>query len=501
MTPNARPGGDVLALVAGLLVPLGFAPFGWFPLPLLALAVALHTWLAVAPRRALLRGWLFGLGMFGFGVGWVHISIHQFGGNNLPTALAITFGLVAYLALFPALLAALLARAWQRHAATWRVLLLLPAGWVLIEWLRGWLLTGFPWLALGISQIDTPLAALAPVAGSLAVGFLAAASAGLLWAVVATPRVPGRLLALLLLGGIWGGLFAWGGRDWTEPAGEPFRASLLQGNISQTRKWQPEELGATLDLYRRMHEASLASRLVIWPETAVPVFYENVADGYLEELQAVSRLNATDVLLGIPYRDAASDRYYNSMLALTDAGRAFYHKRHLVPFGEFLPFRDLLGEALRFLHVPMADFSRGPAAQAPLRLAGQPVGITICYEDVFSREVRSALPEATLLVNVSNDAWFGDSTAPHQHLQIARMRALETGRMLLRGTNTGISAIIGPRGEVRARARQFAVEALHGEVEPRRGATPYVSVGDLPMLGLAALLALLAWTGRSRRGG
>ena len=501
MTPSARYGGDAIALVAGLLVPLGFAPFGWFPLPILGLALALHAWLAVPPRRAFWRGWLFGLGMFGFGVGWVHISIHQFGGNSLPTSLAITSALVAYLALYPALLAALLARSWRQHAAIWRVLLLLAAGWVLLEWLRGWLLTGFPWLALGISQLNSPLATLAPVAGSLAVGFLAATSAGLLWALFANPRIAGRLLALLVLAGLWGGLFAWGGRDWTAPAGEPFRVSLLQGNISQTRKWQPEELGATLDLYRRLHETSLASRLVIWPETAVPVFYENVADGYLEELQAVSRLNATDVLLGIPYRDAASDRYYNAMLALTDGGRDLYFKRHLVPFGEFLPFRDLLGEALRFLHVPMADFSRGPAEQALLTLAGQPVGITICYEDVFSREVRSALPEATLLVNVSNDAWFGDSIAPHQHLQIARMRALETGRMLLRGTNTGISAIIGPRGELRSVARQFAVEALHGMVEPRRGATPYVSVGDAPVLGLAALLVLLAWMGRSRRRG
>ena len=329
------------------------------------------------------------------------------------------------------------------------------------------------------------------MAGSLAVGFLAATSAGLLWALFANPRIAGRLLALLLLAGLWGGLFAWDGRDWTAPAGEPFRVSLLQGNISQTRKWQPEELGATLDLYRRLHEASLASRLVIWPETAVPVFYENVADGYLEELQAVSRLNATDVLLGIPYRDAASDRYYNAMLALTDGGRDLYFKRHLVPFGEFLPFRDLLGEALRFLHVPMADFSRGPAEQALLTLAGQPVGITICYEDVFSREVRSALPEATLLVNVSNDAWFGDSIAPHQHLQIARMRSLEFGRPTLRATNTGISAFIDYRGGLKRIGPQHGEAALTDTVQPRSGATPYASAGNYPVIVLSFLIVIV----------
>ncbi len=500
MTLGGRPGGDILALGAGLLVPLGFAPYGWYPLPLLALAVALHTWLDSGAWRAAWRGWLFGLGMFGYGVGWVHISIHQFGGSGLVTSLAITFLLVAYLALYPALLAALLAHIRRRTPSPWRVVLALPAGWVLLEALRGWLLTGFPWLALGTGQIDTPLATLAPVAGSHAVGFAAALSAGLLWAVVAVRATAGRLLALLLLGGLWGGLAAWGGRDWTEPAGEPFRVSLLQGNIAQTRKWQPEALGATLDLYRRLNdEASVASRLVIWPETAVPVYYENVADGFLDGVQAAARLSDTDVLLGIPYRAPGDDRYYNAMLALTDAGRAFYLKRHLVPFGEFLPLRGLLGEALRFLQVPMADFSRGPADQPPLRLAGQPVGITICYEDVFPAEVRAALPTATLLVNVSNDAWFGDSIAPHQHLQIARMRALETGRMLLRGTNTGISAIIGPRGRVRARAPQFAVAALHGMAEPRRGATPYVRVGDVPMLLLALLVGGLAW-GWPRRG-
>jgi len=490
--------GDGLALGAGALVPLGFAPFGWFPLPVLALALALFAWLSVPPRHGFWRGWLFGLGQFGFGIGWVHISIYQFGGNSLPVALVITFAMVAILALYPALLAMLVSALWQRDRAPWRVVLALPAAWLLLEWLRGWLFTGFPWLALGTSQIDAPLAALAPVGGNLAVGFAVVLSAGLLWTLVAAANHAGRLAALLLLAGLWGGLWAWGGRDWTEPAGEPFRATLIQGNIAQTRKWLPQELGMTLDRYRALTESSWESRLVVWPETAVPIFYENVADGYLDELQDVARLNATDLLLGIPYRDRATDRYYNSMLALTDAGRDFYFKRHLVPFGEFLPLRDLLGEALRFLHVPMSDFSPGPDEQPPLLLAGQPVGITICYEDVFSAELRSVLPEATLLVNVSNDAWFGDSIAPHQHLAIARMRALESGRMLLRATNTGISAIIGPRGEVRARSPQFEIDVLHGMVEPRRGATPYVRFGDAPVIGLALLLGLLVLVRRPR---
>jgi apolipoprotein N-acyltransferase len=498
MNRGARFLGDGLALAAGVLVPLGFAPFGWWPVPVVALLLALVAWL-VAPQRAFWRGWLYGVGQFGFGVGWVHVSIHQFGGNGLPTSLAITFALVAYLALYPALLAALVATLWRRERAPWRVVLALPAGWLLLEWVRGWLLTGFPWLTLGTSQLDAPLAALAPVGGVLAVGFVLVLTSALLWA-LGTAGNAGRAIALLLLAGLWGGMVMWGGRDWTEPAGEPVPVTLLQGNISQARKWLPEELDLTLRRYRELTEQGWDSRLILWPETAIPVFYEDVADDYLVELQAAARRHGSDILTGIPYRDPVSNDYYNAMLGISGDRRNLYFKRHLVPFGEFLPLRDLLGEALRFLRVPMSDFSRGPADQRPMRLAGQPVGITICYEDVFPAELRSVLPEATLLVNVSNDAWFGDSIAPHQHLQIARMRALETGRPLLRGTNTGISAIIGPRGEVLARSPQFRVDVLHGEVEPRRGATPYVRYGDAPILALALLLGLAALVRKPRRG-
>ena len=498
MSRRARRLGDALALGAGLLVPLGFAPFGWWFVPPFAIALALFGWLLVGPRHAFWRGWLFGLGMFGAGVGWVHVSVHQFGGNSLPAALAVTFALVAYLALYPAALAAGLAALWERERAVWRVVLALPSGWLVLEWVRGWLMTGFPWLALGTGQVDAPLGTLAPLGGVLLVGFALALSATLLWAVVAAAG-RGRMVAAALLALLWGGTTAWGGRDWTEPAGPPLSVALVQGNIPQQRKWLPEELDLTLERYRALTEQAWGRDLVLWPETAVPVFYEDVADDYLAELEGTAARHGTDLLTGIPFRDQVTNDYYNAMLGLGDGRRAFYFKRHLVPFGEFLPLRDLLGEALRFLHVPMADFSRGPDDQPPMRLAGQPLGITICYEDVFPAEVRSVLPQATVLVNVSNDAWFGESLAPHQHLEIARMRALETGRPLLRGTNTGISAIIGPRGEVLARSPQFEIDVLFGEVEPRQGATPYVLLGDAPLIALALLLGLVTGLRLPRR--
>jgi len=498
MSRLRRWGGDTLAVAGGALLPLGFAPFGLWPLPILALALGLQAWIGRGARRGFWRGWLFGVTAYGFGLNWVHISIDRYGGAALPVALGITFLLVAFLALYPAVLGAVLAARWQRDRSIWAVVAGLGGGWTLLEWLRGWLLTGFPWLELGTSQVDSPLSVLAPLGGSLAVTAVMALMAGLLWAMVVAVPV-GRVVAVLLLGLLFGGLVLFGPRDWTRPAGEPLSVAVIQGNVSQEMKWQVGQLEATLARYRELTEASLGSRLIVWPETAVPAFYDSVADGFLAELESAAQARGSDLLLGVPFRDVASGAYYNGVLGL-GRERSAYFKRHLVPFGEYLPLRPLLGSLLEFMQIPQGDFRSGPQQQRPLPLAGTKVGVTICYEVVFAREVRAALPEAGLLVNVSNDAWFGDSIGPQQHLEIARMRALETGRYLIRATNTGISAIIGPRGEVIARSTQFAVDTLHGEVTPLTGATPYVRYGDAPVLALAGLAVVVAGLRRRRRG-
>ncbi len=479
--PSRRAGvrGDAAALTAGAVLPLAFAPFNFFPLAVLALALLFYLWRGVTPGRAAWRGGLFGLGQFGVGVNWVYISIHNFGHAPVALAAALTLAFIAFLALYPALLGALTVRLFSVHDE-WRSLVVWPAGWALLEWLRGWFLTGFPWLALGYSQTDSPLSGYAPVLGVFGVSWLVAVAAG---ALTLLPRTRAVLVLLAIVGGGW----ALQRVNWTYPEGTARQVALLQGNISQAVKWEADQREPTLELYRDLTRANWNHDLIIWPETAVPIFYHQVAENFIAGMQKEAHRKGVDLLLGIPVLDLSSDRYYNAMMSL-GAQQGFYRKRHLVPFGEYLPWRPVLGWLLDYLHIPMSDFSAGAWRQPLLRAAGYPVSISICYEDAFGEEVIGDLPRAAYLVNVSNDAWFGDSLAPHQHLQIARLRALETGRYMLRATNTGISAIIGPKGELLARSPQFRVYVLSGAMQPMSGSTPYVRWGNWAVVSLLALL-------------
>ena len=470
----------LLPPVLGAVSVAGFAPFGLYPLPLLALALWL-LWRPGDVRPAFFHGWLFGLGLFGAGVSWVHVSIHVFGHSPLPLAIAAALLLAAFLALFPATLAALLD--WWRRSETVSLLLLFPALWLLSEWLRGQLFTGFPWLSLGYSQIDGPLAGLAPLVGVYGVGMAVAALAGALALLLRHRGRSGRAWGLLLFLPLAGLLLE--PVAWTRPEGEPLRVSLVQGNIPQDRKWQPEERLATLERYLRMtrnewHAADWHAQLVVWPETAIPAF-----------LRREAAAADSDLLVGIPVLDREDWRYYNAVLHV-GPGEGIYYKRHLVPFGEYLPLRRWLGELLAVMPLPVADFSAGDPRQPPLQVRGVAVGPSVCYEIIFPEEVRRMLPAAGLLVNVSNDAWFGASLGPPQHLEMARMRALETGRPLLRATNTGITAVIDHRGRLLGRAPQFRPAVVRETVQPRQGATPYVQLGELPVLALALALVAVA---------
>jgi apolipoprotein N-acyltransferase len=270
--------------------------------------------------------------------------------------------------------------------------------------------------------------------------------------------------------------------EWSEPAGRPITASLVQGNVPQNLKWRPEQRGLTIDLYTRLsREHWKTSDVVVWPETALPAYYHQ-AEEFLRGLANDANGNGADLVLGLPVMEGQEyGRYYNSVVRVGETPQ-FYHKNHLVPFGEYIPLKSALGGLLDILQVPMADFSRGGAAQPLLDVAGHKTGVSICYEDAFGEEVIRGLPEAELLINVSNDAWFGDSLAPHQHLQMARLRAQETARPMLRATNNGVSALIDHRGRLLAVSPQFEVFVLKGEVQPRRGATPYVLTGNAPVL-------------------
>jgi apolipoprotein N-acyltransferase len=474
-------GGDVLALTVGLLGPLAFSPCDLYLLAIITPALLFVTCRKLSVRRAFWRGWLFGLGWFGAGVSWVYIAIHDFGYTSAPLALSLTTLFVAFLSLFPALLSSLVTL-WFPQENKCKYLLAWPAAWVVIEWCRGWFLTGFPWLNLGYSQIESPLHGLAPILGVYGVSLAAVFSAGL---VLVAWYWPGRvrLVTFSGLAVLWGSAFLLSYIPWTTPLGKPLQASLIQGNIPQAIKWQPERVKSTLEQYWQLTAKHWDSDLIVWPEGALTVFYHQVANNYLTLLAAKAKAHKTELLIGLPVFHQETGKYYNSMLSL-GSQQAFYYKRHLVPFGEYVPFDEYLRGLIHFFDLPMSSFSAGPKEQPLLQVAGYPVATSICYEDAFGEEIIVALPEARLLVNITNNAWYGDSLAPHQHLQISRMRALETGRDLMRATTNGISAIIDAKGALQATTPQFKTATLTGNVQPRGGATPYVLWGNGPVIGL-----------------
>lgn len=488
--------GHAAALVAGGLLPLAFAPLQFFPLAFLSLAVLFVLVRTDHTRRGFLRGFLFGLGAFGVGVSWVYVAIHDFGFTAASVAAVLTALFVAVLALYTGLFGALAAWISRRLTAPQAWLLAMPLLWVAVEWFRGWFLTGFPWLSVGYSLNDTPLAGYAPVLGVYGVSWLAAVSAGslvLLWQARRAVLVP--VAGLLLV--IWGAGLALGAVSWVEAEGRPLRVALVQGNLPQLTKWEPGAIEHHLSTYAELTRPLLGKvDLVVWPENAVTVFYQDLRDSYFASLAGQASAAGTDVVLGVPLLDEDGERYYTTMMAL--ASGQFHRKAHLVPFGEFMPLEAWLRGLIGFFDLPMSSFSPGDSAQPPLTVAGLPAAVTICYEDAFGTELIGRLPAARLLINGSNNAWYGDSLAPHQHLQIARMRSLETGRPLLRATTNGISALVDHRGVIIARSPQFETFVLEGVIQPMGGATPYVIWGDYAMLTLlAALTGVVGWRVRS----
>lgn len=481
---RSQPAALAAALAAGALTVAGFAPLGLWPIPFLTLAGLLYLWRrATTPAQAFGYGFAFGAGLFGAGVSWVYVSLHDFGLMPAPLAGFATLAFCAILALYPGAVAWFLVRIRAVGAAA---TLAFPAMWTLSEWLRGWLFTGFPWLAVGYSQSDSPLAGFAPVAGVYGVSFATALCASLLLTLISSLR-KARAPSVVALALVFGAGFLLKGISWTAPQGTPVRVALLQGNIPQDLKFQAERYATTLSTYRRLIEASRA-QLIVLPETAIPRFLDLVDPAYLRDLVRIAREKRADLLIGAPLRDAQG-HYFNSVVSVGESPTQRYDKSHLVPFGEFVPAG--FGWIVKTLTIPLADFSPGPEHPAPLALAGQLVAPDICYEDAFGEEIIRQLPQATLLVNVSNVAWFGDSLAPAQHLQMSRMRAMETGRYMLRATNTGVTAIIDPRGTVVARLPQFSEGELQGEVHGYTGASPYVKFGNAPIV-LACLVAALA---------
>jgi apolipoprotein N-acyltransferase len=479
-------------LCAGALNVAAFAPLGWFPLCFISLACLFHCWLkSETPRQAAWQGFVWGLGCFLGGVSWVYVSMHVVGGMPAPVAALMTLVLCAGLALFPALSGWLAVR--LRSGATLN-LFLIAASWALGEWLRGTVGTGFPWLSVGYTQTPpSPLAGYAPLLGVYGVSFVTVLIAAALAQLYLLRRAVPALLAICVLLPVGG--FGLRMLHWTQPQGEPVTVSLLQGNIAQSLKWEPEQLGVSLQTYATLAHEHPAS-LVVLPETAIPLMFNEIPKDYLKSLTGSS----SHVIVGaaVPVQEQGKpEGYANGAILVTPQLEASgYFKQHLVPFGEFVPsgFRWFLD----LMRIPMSDFTAGPAQQKALVLGEQRIAMNICYEDLFGEELIQGVPQATLLINVSNTAWFGDSLAQPQHLQISQMRALETGRMMLRSTNTGMTAAVNADGTVAAVLPAFTRGGLTVSAQGYTGLTPYVIAGNATILLVALIIVGVAIRARRK---
>ena len=492
------------ALGAGALTVFAFAPWGHWPIQIAALSVLFLLSLGSTQHRStFLLGWAFGFAAMAAGVHWLFVSLHVMGGMPAPLAALAVALLAAGLGLLYGA-ALLVARCLAPQSGPLVSLLLMATCWMLAEWVRCWLFTGFPWLASGYAHNSSPLAGYAPLVGVFGVGWLASLlAAGLALALHAKQwRLPVWLMWVALL---IGGLMLTPLR-WTQASGSPISVRLLQGNVPQNMKFSPDQLQTSLSLYQRLITQAPAD-LIVSPETALPLLASNLPPGYLENLAAFGQSSGSRLLIGLPWT-TAPDVYFNSLLGMADGqvDAYRYDKHHLVPFGEFIPlgarwFVDLM-------QMPLGDFTRGALHQPAFQVKSQWVLPNICYEDLFGEEIAAQLaqaetlgqPQASVLLNVSNIAWFGDTIALPQHLQISQMRALETGRPMLRATNTGATAVVDSHGKVQAQLAPFTEGSLSAEVQGTQGLTPYVRFGNALPVGLACLLVVgLAINSRHRR--
>lgn len=487
----------LVALVAGALLACGFAPLNWWPLALLCPAVLMYQWQGSTPRRAAWLGFWFGSGTFSLGTYWLYISIHgPAGGAPIWLTLFIMGALVAIMAAYHALMGFLAVR-FLPASGPWRHLLGVPALWLLIEWLRGWFLSGFPWLSLGYSQTDTWLAGFAPVGGVYFISALLLLGSGALVSLL-RDRGRTRLLALALLVLPWPLGKALMPLQWGTVGG-PVTVAVLQGAVPQEIKWKESSVAPTQKLYTDLEHQALGARLIVWPEAALPELADYIPD-YLGQQWSLAQHEGSDILMGI-LRVDVGEQVYNSIMSMAETPHpAFYNKHHLVPFAEYFPVPNFIRNWLKLMDLPYSDLEAGETVQSNFVAGGAVLAPSICYEDAYgSSNLPGLRAGANLLVNVTNDAWFGHSWARYQHFQISRMRAMEARRPLLRAANDGVSALVGSHGEVLAEAEEFKPTVLRGTVHPQSGLTPYVRFGNALPVVLGLLGVALAFVRQIRK--
>ena len=478
-----------VALLAGVIFPLGLAPFGVWPVIPLS-AGLLYTALNRTQRAGGI-GFAYGAGFFGAGVSWVYVSIHVYGNTPVWLACSLTTVFCGGLGLLFAAQGVAYARLASRHPA-WRGVQFASL-WVLFEWLRSWLLTGFPWLYAGYGALDSPLAGWIPVVGVYGMSWFLVAMGCLVANALSQPRDVGRWVGAAAVVGpsVLAGLLLQR-TEWTVPQGEAVTVAVVQPNVPLNEKWDPRSRSWILSDFRtRSTTLAQDHDLVVWPESALPGYRDRLLDAIEPVDQQLAQMDST-VITGIPTRDATGR--YNSITAL-GAGSGTYHKQKLVPFGEYVPMERWLRGAIAFFDLPMSQFVAGDTEQRPLFAGNLPVAPFICYEIVYPDFVQRYARDAALLITISNDTWFGQSAGPWQHFQMARYRAVELGRDLIRGTNDGVSGLITAKGAVAATADQFAESVVSGTVQPRSGQTPFAATGSLPIWVFALITLVL---GRDR---
>ena len=470
----------LLASICGVLLTFAFAPFHYWWLGVIALAGLSLLWLQPKSNHPMRYGFLFGLGHFASGVYWVHISLHSYGGASWFFAILANVVLVFYLALYPLAVGAGLHFLRSRPASLYRALLI-PLLWMAGEWLRSYMLTGFPWLSIGYTQLYGIFSGIVPIAGQFGAGLILMLISTLLaYAIIQLLLWPVIVVGFLIAVSI-----TTQSLQFTSAIGNPFSVALVQGNTTPLEKFDRKRMKQDMEQYI-LTTSRREETVIIWPETAVAFLEEAVREAVLDPLDSLYYKKGQTIVLGIPTGSRAQRRYYNSVITL-GRGSGRYSKEHLLPFGEFIPLHTLFDFFNDFVDLPMNDFSRGGSDQGPILTNGVPAGVSICFEGAFGRVVRHAMPQAQYLINVSNDAWFGDSLAADQHLQMDQMRTLELGREMARATNDGYTALIDSQGDIIAKLPRFRNAVLSGWIQPRIGITPYARYGNA-LFGCVLLL-------------
>jgi len=505
LTPNPQHPqwrGDLLAFICGAVVVFSLAPFNLWLFGILACGLLAQCLKGLSAKRAWLRSFLFGMGMYGSGISWVYISIHDFGYTSPLLAVIMTTAFVTFIAS----LFSIPFYFYQRFFAHNRTGFLLgfPAIWVLGEWIRSWLLTGFPWLYLGYAHIDTWLAGWAPVLGVYGLSFIAAFSGVVIIALLQelgqrvrrnksnAPTLTRALwYALSAATLLWCSGLALHQVEWTQHSEEDrLSVSIVQPNIPLQLKWNPLYRPTIMSQLRDLSEDHWHSDILVWPEASIPLMYHDASD-FIEEMEQRAAEHNTALISGILYDDLEQEKYYNAIMGMGAADN-IYFKQRLVPFGEYVPLEKYLRGLIAFFDLPNSIIHAGPSQQEGLRTQRYTIAPYICYEVVYPDLVAKNLGDAQLLVTISNDAWFGESIGPLQHFQMAQMRALENSRFLIRGTNTGLSGIVSHKGEVLFTSEQFEAQTLSGYVYLTHGFTPFSRTGSVPIIVICLLIIALS---------